>query len=327
MQYECEMIADLLPLYIDGVCSPASKRAIEEHLVECPGCRNTLEKLNNITIDSEIVKARDEVIESQSRFFKRKSVLAGTITAAVFAIPVLVSLIVNITQGNGLGWFFIVLAAMLIPASLIVVPLMTPQNKMILTMGAFTASLILLLAAVCIYRGGIWFFITASSVLFGLTVCFAPFIVSRKPVREYVEGKKGLTVMSAYTLTYILMILCIGFSICEPGFFRMAFGISGPIIAMAWILFLIIRYMPANGLVKAGTSIAALSLFAYFASDIIFLLIGKNALMSGSYEYVDLSWPALAAGLATGAALAAAGFMTGKRIVTDRKGGTDNEEF
>ena len=65
MQYECEMIADLLPLYIDGVCSPASKRAVEEHLAECPDCRNTLEKLNNITIDSEIVKARDEVIESQ----------------------------------------------------------------------------------------------------------------------------------------------------------------------------------------------------------------------------------------------------------------------
>ena len=124
MQYECEMIADLLPLYIDGVCSPASKRAVEEHLAECPDCKNTLEKLNNITIDSEIVKVRDEVIESQSRFFKRKSALAGAIVAALFAIPILVCLIVNIAHGNGLGWFFIVLTAMMIPASLIVVPLM-----------------------------------------------------------------------------------------------------------------------------------------------------------------------------------------------------------
>lgn len=321
MQYECEMIADLLPLYIDGVCSPASKRAIEEHLAECPGCRSTLEKMNNVTIDSEIVKARNEVIESQSRFFKRKSALVGAIIAAVFAIPVLICLIANIAHGNGLGWFFIVLAAMLIPASLIVVPLMAPENRMLQTMASFTVSLMLLLAACCIYSGGSWFFIAASAVLFGLTICFAPFIVSRKPVREYVEGKKGLTVMTAYTLTYIVMILCIGFTNHVPGYFRMAFGISGPIIAMAWILFLIIRYLPANGLVKAGVSVAALSLFVYFATDIIFLLIGNSAFFSGSYEYVDLSWPALAAGLAIGAVLAAAGFITGK------KGGTDNEEL
>ena len=321
MQYECEMIADLLPLYIDGVCSPASKRAVEEHLAGCPDCRDILEKLKDVSIDSEIVKTRDEVIETQSKFFKRKSALAGAIIAAIFAIPILVCLIVNIAHGDGLGWFFIVLTAMLIPASLIVVPLMAPENRMVLTMGSFTASLILLLAATCIYSGGNWFFIAASSVLFGLTVCFAPFIVSRKPVREYVEGKKGLTVMAAYTLTYIMMILCIGFSNHVPGFFRMAFGISGPIIAMAWILFLIIRYLPANGLVKAGTSVALLSLFAYFATDIIFLLIGGDALLSGTYQYVDLSWPALAAGLAIGAVLAAAGFITG------RKGGAENEEI
>lgn len=321
MQYECEMIADLLPLYIDGVCSPASKRAVEEHLAECPDCRNTLEKLNNITIDSEIVKARDEVIESQSRFFKRKSALAGAIVAALFAIPVLVCLIVNIAHGNGLGWFFIVLTAMLIPASLIVVPLMAPENKMLHTMVSFTVSLMFLLAACCIYSGGSWFFIAASSVLFGLTICFAPFIVSREPVREYVEGKKGMTLMTAYTMTYIVMILCIGFSNRVPGFFRMAFGISGPMIVMAWILFLIIRYLPANGLIKAGVSVAALSLFGYFAMDIIFLLIGKSALLSETYEYIDVSWPALAAGLATGAVLAAAGFISG------RKGGTDNEDI
>jgi len=90
---------------------------------------------------------------------------------------------------------------------------------------------------------------------------------------------------------------------------------------MAWILFLIIRYLPANGLIKAGVSVAALSLFGYFAMDVIFLLIGKSALLSETYEYIDVSWPALAAGLATGAVLAAAGFISG------RKGGTDNEDI
>ena len=134
------MIADLLPLYKDGVCSPASARAVEEHIAECPACRDILDKMDDVCIDQEIVREKNEIIESQSRFFKRKSALAGAIIAAVFAVPVLVCLIVNLVNGAGLGWFFIVLTAMLIPASLIVVPLMVPENRMLMTMASFTAS-------------------------------------------------------------------------------------------------------------------------------------------------------------------------------------------
>ena len=221
-------------------------------------------------------------------------------------------LIVNLVHGNGLGWFFIVLTAMLIPASVIVVPLMAPESKMLMTMASFTASIILLLAAACIYNGGNWFFTAASSVLFGLTICFTPFIVSRKPVNEYLEGKKGLTIMTAYTLTFILMIICIGLSNHVPGFFIMAFGISGPFILLAWILFLIIRYLPANGLIKAGTCIAVVSVFVYYAADIIMRLT-ESTQTSGVLIYPVPSMPLLLAGLAAAALFAAAGLIAGNR--------------
>ena len=32
MKYSCNMIQDLIPLYIDGVCSEESKEAVEQHL-------------------------------------------------------------------------------------------------------------------------------------------------------------------------------------------------------------------------------------------------------------------------------------------------------
>lgn len=305
------MISDLLPLYKDGVCSPASIRAVEEHLAECPACREILNKMNDSTIDYEITKERDEVIESQSKFFKRKSAVAGSIIAAIFAVPVLICLIVNLAKGDSLEWFFIVLTAMLIPASLIVVPLMVPENKLLMTMGSFMASLILLLAVTCMYSRGSWFFIAASSVLFGLTVCFMPFIVSRRPLKEALDGKKGLTVMAAYTLTFMVMILCIGLSIHVPGFFGQAIGISAPFIGMAWLLFLIIRYLPANGLVKAGASVAALSVFGYFAADLISSLMKIS--VSGMYVRFEPSLPVLLAGLAIGAVLVIAGLITNKK--------------
>ncbi len=39
MKLSCEIIKDLLPLYIDELCSDKSKNAIEEHFKECENCK------------------------------------------------------------------------------------------------------------------------------------------------------------------------------------------------------------------------------------------------------------------------------------------------
>ncbi len=58
----CNIIRDLLPLYIDGVCSSDSIDAVEEHLKDCPLCETeflNLQKNTDIkpTIDKDIDKA------------------------------------------------------------------------------------------------------------------------------------------------------------------------------------------------------------------------------------------------------------------------------
>jgi predicted anti-sigma-YlaC factor YlaD len=106
MKYECEMISDLLPLYKDDICSEASKKIVSEHLAECPACSDLLNKMNDISIDEEIISEKNEVISSQAKFFKRKSALAGLIVAAVFALPVLICFIADLLGGGNFGWFF-----------------------------------------------------------------------------------------------------------------------------------------------------------------------------------------------------------------------------
>ena len=39
---EHDIVLDLLPLYHDGVCSAASRAAVEAHLKECGACRTVL---------------------------------------------------------------------------------------------------------------------------------------------------------------------------------------------------------------------------------------------------------------------------------------------
>ena len=313
MKYQCELIQDLLPLYKDGVCSESSRKIVEEHLEECPACTKLLDELKDTVIDEVILRERDTVIESQSKFFKRKSALVGSIIAGIFAIPILVCLIVNLASGHALNWFFIVLAAMLIPSSLFVVPLMAPKNRMFLTMTTFTASLILLLGVVSIYTGGSWFFIAASATLFGLTVCFAPFIVNRRHVNAYLGNCKGLVAIAAITVTFFLMMLCIGFSVGAAEFFPLAMSISVPLIAFAWLIFLVIRYLPFNGLVKTGVVIAGISLFSYFGSLAIVHLAMMSMGSNGVVVYTEPTISFTVIGTVIGVALAVVGLVIGKK--------------
>ena len=43
MKVTCEIIEDLLPLYVDNVCSAQSRQAVEQHLQDCEKCRSSFE--------------------------------------------------------------------------------------------------------------------------------------------------------------------------------------------------------------------------------------------------------------------------------------------
>ena len=217
MKYNCDIISDLLPLYIDNACTSSSAQAVEEHLAECSVCTKLYEDMKNSenVLDSEIKKERDEVLTKQSKYFKRRSVLAGSIIGGIFSIPILVCLIVNLASGAGLSWFFIVLTAMFIPASLTVVPLMIPQNKALCTLGAFTASLLTLLGVCCIYSGGSWFAVAASSVVFGLTIVFLIF-----------DGVMGDPVQITLAILYVIpLFLLLFLGTFAVSLFIMHFGV------------------------------------------------------------------------------------------------------
>ena len=190
MNKDCEVIRDLLPLYADEVCSKTSRQLIEAHLRECPECSGELEKLRTHEIEDGLQEEKEQVISYQAKRFRRRSATVGSVIAGVFMIPVLVCLIVNLASGAALGWFFVVLGGLAVAASLIIVPLMVPEDKLFWTFCAFCLSVLLLLAICNFYTHGNWFWIAASAVLFGLSVIFLPFVMKAKPVREMTAGVK-----------------------------------------------------------------------------------------------------------------------------------------
>ena len=276
MKYQCEIVRDLMPLYLDDIASEQSRQMVEAHLSECKECSALFSQMKNDELEIKVKEEKTDVIARQKKVFKRKSALVGSVLAGIFMIPILICLIVNLANGDGLTWFFIVLASLLVAASLTVVPLVAPANKLLWTLGTFSASLILLLGVCCIYTGGKWFFVAGTSVLFGIGMVFLPFAVRSRVLSSVLKRQKGLTVMTADTVLYVLMMLSIGFYTKEPDFFKASAAISLPLIAFAWAMFVLIRYVGNNGLIKAGLCTMLCGVFVFFADSLIGLFLGLS---------------------------------------------------
>lgn len=203
MKKECEIIRDILPLYADDACSDSSREIVEEHLKECPDCAAYLEQIRESEAEEELKDEKTLVIRNQAKRFKRRSAAVGSTISALFMVPILVCLIVNLTSSRTLDWFFVAVAGMLVAASLTVVPLTMPESKLFWTFCAFCVSLVILLAVCCLYTRGNWFFIAASASLFGLSVVFLPFVIKAKPIQPWVRGhNKALLVLAVDVILF-----------------------------------------------------------------------------------------------------------------------------
>lgn len=102
MKLSCEIVQDLLPLYEDGVCSPGSRAAVEEHLRTCRNCRRTM-AINNMYVSQETAAPPDEE-KIVKGIKKAKRRLFFTNFTAILALLLVCILILN--QLNGVGLCF-----------------------------------------------------------------------------------------------------------------------------------------------------------------------------------------------------------------------------
>lgn len=79
----CNIIKDILPLYLDGVVSDDTKKMVEEHLKECDQCRNEAMKLKQDVVlpaSKSVRLAETEVVKGLKRKLFRKKFLVSAIS-------------------------------------------------------------------------------------------------------------------------------------------------------------------------------------------------------------------------------------------------------
>lgn len=62
MKLNCDIIADLLPLYIDGSCSEGSRLLVEEHIAKCSECKALLEVMTK-----DLSLEREDNLENEDK--------------------------------------------------------------------------------------------------------------------------------------------------------------------------------------------------------------------------------------------------------------------
>lgn len=105
----CNIIKDLLPLYIDKSCSEESAKIIEEHLSECAECKTTLENMTSIPVKNT---ETDGVPTKPKKTEERKAYVLQSVSLFLSFIIITVGVALEAAtpsgSGNGFWAFFIV---------------------------------------------------------------------------------------------------------------------------------------------------------------------------------------------------------------------------
>lgn len=107
MNTSCNIIYDLLPLYIDGICSKDSTTLIEEHLKECPSCSAKYRAMKN-PLESDAIKPQgdDSAIDNfnaNRAFVKIRRRWVASILITVLMLPIFY-LGINAFRGEGVSF-------------------------------------------------------------------------------------------------------------------------------------------------------------------------------------------------------------------------------
>ena len=203
---ECDIVQDLLPLYYDHACSPASCELVRQHLADCADCEKIYEDLANHTIDNVIETESREILERHAKKERNLAYKAGIVIAALLLVPILITFIVSMAGGSGLGVFSVVTASMMLVAALTVVPLISSQKRLMKCILCGVGALLLILFFVNAMNGGGEFFFWSVPTVFGLSVVFFPLVIREMTLPPVLSDKKALIIMIWDTLWLYLTI-------------------------------------------------------------------------------------------------------------------------
>lgn len=99
MKIDCDIVKDLLPLYVEGLASEKSGMAIEEHMKECEDCKKIYQEMK---APKPQIQYNREPAESFQKYVKKNKKKLCIKTAVITAMAVLLVVVVRLAAVGGL---------------------------------------------------------------------------------------------------------------------------------------------------------------------------------------------------------------------------------
>lgn len=88
----CNVIGDLLPLYVDGAVSEDTKKLVEEHLAVCGDCKKAAEEMEKelvLPVHETVTAAETSFLQKMKKTWKKGRIRTAVISVAVTAVVIL----------------------------------------------------------------------------------------------------------------------------------------------------------------------------------------------------------------------------------------------
>ncbi len=157
----CEIVKDLLPLYVDGIVSDVSQKSIENHLKHCMDCE---EMYHNMVFHLETETPPTEVSDVKRFLKKTKKMCLLYGLGGLSFVAILVCLIVDLAVNKGITWSLIVGSSCLFADAFIYALSTCKKNKGCIAMTVISIGVFVLLFVIQITRyylmetGTVWLF-------------------------------------------------------------------------------------------------------------------------------------------------------------------------
>ena len=304
----CDVVRDLLPLYVDGVCSEESRVLVETHTASCPACAGILAQLRDSACEESLRREAGAVLAP--RRWRNRAFAVSCALAAFLCVPacILAALEPEILAGSGGNWLF---CLFLLPPSLLVVmsaialPLRCRRYTGRWTLLGCTASLFLLLMACALYSGRMLFRAGVVGLYALSTAVIVPWAVRELPLPGVLGKKKALAVLTWAGMGAFLLLTAWCLLARPPHYVRSAVGAGGLLLALGAVEVVLAKKLPVGRSVRAGICVALASCtLVWLIRPFVVLTGAEKNVRDGVVTVCAVIW---AVGVAFGVALVARG--------------------
>lgn len=151
----CNIIKDLLPSYLEGICSQDTRNIVEEHLSECTDCR----RLRQMLCETELVSEQTSRLEiNYIKKLKRHFMKQGFFSSLILAALILTGLTVSVKNSSFTAntYFVSLPVLLLITRAVIPIPVLhektEKKQKIMAAISAALTAYACLLTAILLYH-------------------------------------------------------------------------------------------------------------------------------------------------------------------------------